>query len=715
MNINYKKLLPKILQDNRWGEYAEAIQEVLEEIKEDKIDIIKLRYYIENMSEEDIITIAEELGYTIPYYTGYTSQREYLLRQLLTIIPRIQYRNCDDGYQKIAFIYNLIAFAVPTYSDVYRLTPILDWDTFDEVEGAEYELDRGGDNALYVYIDGGGVEHYIYDTVKNDGYGELYSDTFPFVALDQDDIVGSITRHILFSYQFRGVESATEFISENTCKAMYYDIKNHKRRTEVIYFEPYMEFNTEIPTDDVEYEDAIEWQPTTTPLGTNLGKPAYGEDVWIIGEISDLASSTACYRSTDNGETWTSISLPEAGSWFSCAYGNGFFILTDNYDGKILRSSDLGLTWSLVETLSVSIQDIIFESNVFLIVSSTSYGVYRSEDDGDTWNLVLIGESNLWHWIFSADGILIVTSVGDTMSGEVHQSAWSDDLGLTWNLTVMPEVSQWFRGAYGDGRCFVPCADGVTCRGAYSDDYGQTWTATNFIDITQMISGVAFGDGFWVLVPPGSLYGSTETAYSTDNGGTWITETCPVDEIFWSCVFGGHRFISGSLYGTTSIMYAITGTPTPSDDYTTETYYTWDKEISAESHSIIYPYTSSGGILNYDLSSAHIIRFGDSSWGTSYISSATITDVNNYKFYLEIPLSGTLTSGDLIHAVEVINKEATELEIRKYILQKSKYVEPFSEIAIWDINNKCIYYSEFPLVNFSDSMYRNVALKINLL
>jgi hypothetical protein len=51
----------------------------------------------------------------------------------------------------------------------------------------------------------------------------------------------------------------------------------------------------------------------------------------------DNSGKAAC--STDNGATWTALSLPK-GRWNSLAFGNGSFVALSLFDGNVLRSED---------------------------------------------------------------------------------------------------------------------------------------------------------------------------------------------------------------------------------------------------------------------------------------------------------------------------------------------------------------------------------------
>lgn len=216
MNVNFKKLLPNILQNTRWGQLIEAFQEVLETIKLQKADRLKDQFILDNMTDNDLIRGGRSLGYNISYRDGFTSTPEYLKRQYLTIIPRILNRTLDKGYQHISNIYNLDYNTFPMYykSEESRLVPITNWKTNLETETEPQKLNTG-----------------------------LKLNTPEFPNLNKTNEIGSFTRNLLYSIQHNNIETADEFMSDNTFRALFGDVKRHKKRTEVMYYETNIELD----------------------------------------------------------------------------------------------------------------------------------------------------------------------------------------------------------------------------------------------------------------------------------------------------------------------------------------------------------------------------------------------------------------------------------------------------------------------------------------
>lgn len=105
----------------------------------------------------------------------------------------------------------------------------------------------------------------------------------------------------------------------------------------------------------------------------------YGAGTWV------MATSSALYRSTDNGISWsnvavfngTALATDGAGTWVGCGSG-----------GEAVRSVDNGMTWSPINPMAggPSYFSVVFVDDAFVI--SGGYGTpfaTRSFDGGATW------------------------------------------------------------------------------------------------------------------------------------------------------------------------------------------------------------------------------------------------------------------------------------------------------------------------------------------
>jgi len=242
MGIDFKKLIPSNLRTGRWGELTEVIQSVFNEIKADKIDIIKTQFELENMTDAEILSFGNFLGYAINYRDGYTATTDYLKKQILSIVPRILNRTTSVGYDYIFNIYDLTGEVYPCFlNDDSTLNPFTGWESSNELDIAT-TLDQEAPNILF-YVGGNEVIQIPRDTGLPIAYLDPSAGVTP-TTLDENTVLSTITRHILVEYSFNYIENADEFISTNTVESYYEDLFHNKRRTEVLHLEPKISIDT---------------------------------------------------------------------------------------------------------------------------------------------------------------------------------------------------------------------------------------------------------------------------------------------------------------------------------------------------------------------------------------------------------------------------------------------------------------------------------------
>lgn len=90
--------------------------------------------------------------------------------------------------------------------------------------------------------------------------------------------------------------------------------------------------------------DGITWTKQIVPTsGQVFQDAAFGNDAWIV--TMDAAAPDQILRSTDNGVTWLSVTVPD--QMMGIAYGNGLFVMQTDSTNEIYTSDDYGLTWDL--------------------------------------------------------------------------------------------------------------------------------------------------------------------------------------------------------------------------------------------------------------------------------------------------------------------------------------------------------------------------------
>jgi hypothetical protein len=327
MNFSFKSFLPKIMRETRWGELIEVWQSVYSDIRADKVNPIFTQYDLDNISESDIKDLAVMLGYTLKSYSGYTSEYNYLIKELRIIVSKIKNKNTPTSYILMGIPFNLISnaysmFATPitentgtatsgtvtTLVDSAKLWGVNDWVGYKVkiVDGtgtgsalipilsndatsitvsswpvstpdatSEYEIvqkfgvNESSRSLVYygtTHLDRGDLDSQI---GKSYILTDTTLDSFEFESLDRAEVLFNLTRNICFSYIHKYTENTLEFMGLNTVKALLNDVNQNKRLTDRIYFEPTLtiEFNGDRTVYDKQWTD---FQGTNTFLQKNL-------------------------------------------------------------------------------------------------------------------------------------------------------------------------------------------------------------------------------------------------------------------------------------------------------------------------------------------------------------------------------------------------------------------------------------------------------------
>jgi hypothetical protein len=150
---------------------------------------------------------------------------------------------------------------------------------------------------------------------------------------------------------------------------------------------------------------SIVWNGSKFVAGTSSGQPSYSTDgiTWTSGTGAATnthrviwtgtsflccpvsGNSLSISRSTD-GITWTNQSLGSSGTYGAIAYGNGYVIVV-SIDGVVYRSSNDGVTWSVVSNLVSAKYScrLVFVGGLFWLRSQ--YYIATSSD-GVSWTYV---------------------------------------------------------------------------------------------------------------------------------------------------------------------------------------------------------------------------------------------------------------------------------------------------------------------------------------
>lgn len=291
--ISFKNLLPKIMRDTRWGELIEVWQSIYEDIKEDKIKPIFNQYHKNYISITELYDLADMFGFKLKSDGGYTLTRDFLLKELETLVPRIKTKSTRNCYIYQGVPFNLISRGYNMIFDYNYSTPL------SNPPVIKYNVDEsmfGGNFIGTTYLD---REH--------DGLTPSYLDVYYFPSLDSNDKLSLVSRNFIFNYIHKYIESSTEFMSLNTLKVLLSDINQFKRLTDRCYYEPYLFINaatgrTQTNKTWTNYDSTINAIQRSILIASNLG--TFGSIRFGTGGYTTLTTSITNVQ-TYNGYTIT--------------------------------------------------------------------------------------------------------------------------------------------------------------------------------------------------------------------------------------------------------------------------------------------------------------------------------------------------------------------------------------------------------------------------
>lgn len=301
------------------------------------------------------------------------------------------------------------------------------------------------------------------------------------------------------------------------------------------------------------------------------------------------------YKSEDYGHTWNSVYQSDSiANYFNAVsyLGNGV-VLVGSELGDILRSTDNGITWSIVTNAGTSVRFILYigQDTVFYSKSGGAgagqAGVYKSVDAGATWNPITIptvtGVVDYALRLSYANNRVFI-GVGSATAGS--QAVWYSDgdystIGATWTKADVDIANHsQFQAVYSvatleNDVVLASSYGGLSYGGNIfkSTDGGVTFPNTILVDSTiNVIFQVTYigGDGI-CLCGGGSGAGDGNIYRSTNYGNTWtkIEIDTNLDDCFCFSNMGNGTVICG---------VSNDATPTDGDVYiSTDWGLTWTK------------------------------------------------------------------------------------------------------------------------------------------
>jgi len=244
--------------------------------------------------------------------------------------------------------------------------------------------------------------------------------------------------------------------------------------------------------------------------------PTNGSTVFATGYKYDGSFwRMSFFKSTDNGATWTSTYIGEAGLHsygrsIAVAPSNPDLILVGGYkssgstEAQLFRSTDGGVTFADI-TPSGASSDYYFEGLAFhptnpgIILAGAYLGLHRSTDGGSTWTRI----TQYYNYSLGFSPVDNNLAMGAGMS-YTYRSA---NAGASWNTVTSGLSGTNCKWIIPDSENASLAYTGTTAGFFRSTTGGTSWTASNSgLVIGNVVSMTQSNDHIWVNMATQGLY-----------------------------------------------------------------------------------------------------------------------------------------------------------------------------------------------------------------
>lgn len=411
---------------------------------------------------------------------------------------------------------------------------------------------------------------------------------------------------------------------------------------------------------------------------TNISDIEFRDFAFFNSKI--YAGGTKLYESSDKGDTWNEVVIPDlksigvrcmlAENGYLHIGDDGFFHTTTNGNDWVRSSIDFSGTITSMGTIGTKI-----------FLTTRNGRIYISEDHGESWDLIENTKVNGFAQgaLFLEDRILMTTREGGVFK--------TTDNGLTWTESNTG-LSALQITAFGKNSNYLFA--GTERQGVYrSNDLGESWEKVN----TGLSSYNSFSIRCFINVADTVFIGTGGSLYkSVDNGETWIEKYNPginqstVTIDYYNGFFAVAVNGEGVYASTDEEIWDLTGT----NGLNTQTSY-YDLEIVGDS---LFVSTHSGEIFFSDDKG---VNWTDISTGGDF----TLTKKLEFKndTLLAATTKGVLLSTDLGSNWSNLNPGGNAI-INDFVFDNQKiYVASISGISVYDKTEKYWYQPEFNLLD----------------
>lgn len=246
-------------------------------------------------------------------------------------------------------------------------------------------------------------------------------------------------------------------------------------------------------------------------------------DVFVAaGGRGIAAGSCGWIAFTDNGTDWAVEAGPDPEvnqlTMAACAPGTNCTEIWLGAEGQLFRSTDGGETWSSLEVEGLDTpRELHFLSPEVLLVSHSGPSFLRSADGGESWSVVPLTGS------YRNEAVFVAPNLGLVLNQISFNLLRSTDLGATWDSLYH----------FGERPLFLDMLDAEVGYAYLQDrtvhkttDGGQSWSVASAGTISANARRlIAFDEGhLWLSNFPNTFL------FSLDGGQTWDSGSVPLEE-----------------------------------------------------------------------------------------------------------------------------------------------------------------------------------------
>ena len=357
---------------------------------------------------------------------------------------------------------------------------------------------------------------------------------------------------------------------------------------------------------------------------------------YIVEALDDnnilAATNSRVFRSTDAGETWSEVLFLGDGIT-GIYFQNANTVWTSGGNGKVHRSINAGLNWSLINinVTTYGVTDIQFSDtgNIYALIGGGYSGIRKSENNGSSWTDIPTGIINQ-AMLVQTDNTILVSSLSgiyrtingggswnnlyswpqnrstyhfyNTSTSEIILAGFGGQIYRTQNNgTAWTEINSGFNYVTGidvlnSAEAYAIGAFGFSPGLMHTSNGGENW---HLMTAPSVVSAIDFVDPL-----TGFAIGSAGLSKTTDGGQSWTIKNATITSgkivaldamnihVLSNNMIVHNSFDGGETWGTGNYNVALPLVVFPL--YDMEFTNTMNGRLSGDSGYIYY--TSDGGI-----------------------------------------------------------------------------------------------------------------------